>query len=43
MDQILILHKSIFMVCFMKNINLVDMMKLFYKFELKRKVFYFGL
>ena len=43
MDQIWILHESISMVCFMKNINLGDMMKLFYKFELERKVFYSSL
>ena len=39
----MILHESMFVICFMKNINFGDMMKLFYKFELGRKVFYFGL
>ena len=35
----MILDESIFMFCFMKNINFGDMMKLFYKFELERKNF----
>ena len=43
MDQIVFLHESMFMICFLKNINFGDMMKLFYKFELKRKFFYSNL
>ena len=39
----MILYESMFVICFMKNINFEDMMKLFYKFELGRKVFYFCL
>ena len=36
----MILNESMFMFCFMKNINFGDMMKLFFKFELERKVFF---
>ena len=32
MDQLVVLHESMFMICFMKNIKFGDMMKLFYKF-----------
>ena len=39
MDQLIIFHEINFMICFMKNIKFGDMMKLFYKFELERKVF----
>ena len=39
----MILYESMFMICFTKNINFGDMMKLFYKFELERKVFYSSL
>ena len=39
----MILHESMFMICFMKNIKFGDMMKVFYKFEFERKVFYFDL
>ena len=39
----MILHKSMFMICFMKNTKFGDMMKLIYKFEFERKVFYSGL
>ena len=39
MDQILILHENMFMISFMKDIIFKVMMKLFYKFELERKVF----
>ena len=39
----MILYESMFIICFMENINFRDMMKLFYKFELERKIFYFGL
>ena len=35
----MILYESMFMICFMKNIKFGDMMKLFYTFELERKVF----
>ena len=43
MDHLVILHKSIFMICFMKNIKFEDMMKLFYTFEFERKVIDSGL
>ena len=36
----MILYENMFMIWFMKNIKFEDMMKLFYKFELKIKVFY---
>ena len=39
----MILHESMFIICFIKNLNFGDMMKLFYKSELERKVFYSGL
>ena len=39
----MILHKSMFMIWFMKNIKFGDMMELFYKFEFERKKFYSGL
>ena len=39
----MILHESMFMIWYMKNIKFGDIMKLFYKFELERKVFYSGL
>ena len=39
----MILHESMYVICFMKKIYFADMIKLFYKFELQRKVFYFGL
>ena len=35
----MILYESMFMFCFMKNINFGYMMKLFYKFELERNFF----
>ena len=38
----MILHESMFMFGFMKNINFEYMMKLFYKFELERNFFYSG-
>ena len=37
------LHESMFMICLMKNINFGDMIKLFHKFGLERKVFYSNL
>ena len=43
MDQIVILYENKFVMCFVKNINFEDMMKLFYKFELERRVFYSSL
>ena len=36
----MIFHESVFMICFMKNIKFGDMIKLFYKFELGRKIVY---
>ena len=39
----MIFQESMFMTCFMKNINFGDMIKLFNKFEFERKVFYYGL
>ena len=34
----MILQESMFMFCFMKNMNFGYMMKLIYKFELERKI-----
>ena len=39
----MILHESMFMICFTKNIIFGDVMKLFYKFKLDRNFFYYDL